>query len=141
MDYINSFVDYLKSIFSHYFYNRNSDIDDCINTLESVKIIDKKIGDIDEVINILNEIAPKIFSHMKKKKYKFNRNLLLNTTEINYILKWIENYQKERKEPVLENYTVEDVIFNTNLTFIYNKMVLIKQRYEIIEEYSNSNIQ
>ena len=67
--------------------------------------------------------------------------MLLNTSEINYILKWIENYQKERQEPLLENYTVEDVIFNTNLTFIYNKMVLIKQRYEIIEEYSNSNIQ
>jgi hypothetical protein len=139
MDYINSLVDYLKSIFSNYVFNFNRDsrdIDDSISTIENVKILDTKIGNIDEVLNILNEISPKIMTNIKK-NHKFNKKLLLNPSEINYIIKWIELYQKEKPEPLLETYTVDDVIFNTHISFLYNKMILIKQRYDIIEEYSN----
>ena len=42
------------------------------------------------------KLSPKIFSHMKK-KYKFNRNLLLNTSEINS-LKWIENQKRDKNQ-------------------------------------------
>lgn len=138
MDYINSLVDYLKSIFNQYVFNFNKNVDDSINTIESVKIIDEKIGNLDEILDILNDIKPKVMSSLKK-KHKFSNKLLLNKGEINFVIKKLEEYQKEREDPLLETYTIDDVILNTNISFVSNKMILIKQRYEIIEEYSNTS--
>ena len=136
MDYINSLMDYLKSIFNQYVFNLNKNVDDSITTIQSVKEIDEKIGNLNEIIDILNEIKPKV---MINKKHRFSKKILLNKGEIDFVIKKLEQYQKERSEPLLENYTVDDVILNTNISFVYNKMILIKQRYEIIEEYSNTS--
>ena len=138
MDYINSLVDYLKSIFNQYVFNFNKNVDDSINTIESVKIIDEKIGNLDEILDILNDIKPKVMPSLKK-KHKFSNKLLLNKGEINFVIKKLEEYQKEREDPLLETYTIDDVILNTNISFVSNKMILVKQRYEIIEEYSNTS--
>jgi hypothetical protein len=137
MEYINSVMEYFKTLFSQYVYNlnrSNTDIEASINTIESVKIIDEKIGNISDIINLLNEMAPKIMINIKK-KHKFSNKILLNPSEINYVIKWIDRYQKSKPEPLLQNLTVDDVILNTNITFLYNKMILIQQRYEIIDQY------
>lgn len=139
MEYINSVMEYFKTLFSQYVYNlnrRNTDIEASINTIESVKIIDEKIGNISEIINLLNEMAPKFIKNSNSnKKHKFTNKILLNPSEINYVIKWIDRYQKSKPEPLLQNLTVDDVILNTNITFLYNKMILIQQRYEIIDQY------
>ena len=145
MDYVSSIVDYLKYLFSHYVYNINqsssdrSEIEESITAIQNVKIIDEKIGNVKEIINLLNELS-NIFLHNLKKNHKFTEKLLWNKAEINYIIKWIEIWRSENiPSATCNNYTVDDVIINTNMNFLYNKILLIQERNEIVTEYSEKN--
>jgi hypothetical protein len=143
MDYVSSIVDYLKYIFTHYVYNINqyssdrSEIETSITVIQNVKIIDEKIGNVKEIIHLLNELSPKFLNNLKK-NHKFTEKLLWNKVEIHYIIKWIEIWRSENPTSC-HNYTVDDVIINTNMIFLYNKMLLIKERNEIVTEYSEKN--
>ena len=133
-------MDYLKGLFNQYIYNsnRSDELQESIDTLEKVKVIDEKIGNIKDVMNSINELIPVFLKHKlkNKKKIVFNEKMLLNKEEINYVLHYIEKWNKENQLSV-SKFSVEDVITNTNMNYIFQKMILIKERFEIIEEYAN----
>lgn len=133
-------MDYLKGLFNQYIYstNRSDEVQESIDTLKKVKIVDEKIGNVKELINLLNELIPVFFKKTSesKKKMIFTEKMLTNKEEIGFILHHIEKWNK--KHHISSNsFSVEDVITNTNMNYVYQKMLLVKERFEIIEEYSN----
>lgn len=133
MDYINTFLDYLKTLFNNYVYSRQNheDLNLSIEIVDEIKIIDEKIGNINDTISILNELKPMFLPNLKK-KYKFSEKILFNINEIIYVIKNIENWKSENSNNNVNLLSVNDVIVNTNMDFLYKKMLLIKERYEIL---------
>ena len=58
-------MDYLKGLFNQYIYNsnRSDELQESIDTLEKVKVIDEKIGNIKDVMNSINELIPAFLKH------------------------------------------------------------------------------
>ena len=150
MEYFNDFIDYIKSMLNIYIFTKQEENECTIPTKTTELVqeeprqtdeIDKKIGNLNDIINILNELKPIFLKNLtnSKKKHKFTIKLIDNINEINYVLKYLEKWRSENDISNVRNISVQNIITNTNMDFLYKKMLLIKERYEILNNKTNSN--